>query len=102
MAEQEITISELAELVKANNTSIATLVASVDELATTVDDLARITKEGFDDVGRQISEFKSDVDKRFGKVEERLDRIELLLLADYKKRIERLEDQVHELIAARQ
>ena len=53
---------------------------------TTLEDLAGMMKRGFD-----------DVDKRFDVVDERLDRIEKLLLADHKRRIERLEEEVKEL-----
>ncbi len=37
------------------------------------------------------------MDKRFDAVEERLDRIEKLILADHKMRIERLEEQMKDL-----
>ena len=45
-----------------------------------------MVKKGFD-----------GVDKRFDGVDDRLDRIEKLILADHKRRIERLEDQVKDL-----
>jgi archaellum component FlaC len=52
----------------------------------TIEDLAVMVKKGFD-----------SVDKRFDGVDDRLDRIEKLILADHKRRIERLEDQVQDL-----
>jgi hypothetical protein len=52
----------------------------------TIDDLAVMVKKGFD-----------TVDKRFDGIDDRLDRIERLILADHKRRIERLEDQVRDL-----
>jgi archaellum component FlaC len=52
----------------------------------TIEDLAVMVKKGFD-----------SVDKRFDGVDERLDRIEKLILADHKRRIERLEEQVKDL-----
>jgi len=52
----------------------------------TIEELAVMVKKGFD-----------GVDKRFDGVDDRLDRIEKLILADHKRRIERLEDQVKDL-----
>jgi len=52
----------------------------------TIEDLAVMVKKGFD-----------GVDKRFDGVDDRLDRIEKLILADHKRRIERLEEQVKDL-----
>jgi hypothetical protein len=52
----------------------------------TIDDLAVMVKRGFD-----------AVDKRFDGVDDQLDRIERLILADHKRRIERLEEQVKDL-----
>jgi archaellum component FlaC len=52
----------------------------------TIEDLAVMVKKGFD-----------AVDKRFDGVDDRLDRIEKLILADHKRRIERLEEQVQDL-----
>ncbi len=52
----------------------------------TIEDLAVMVKKGF-----------ADVDKRFDGVDDRLDRIEKLILADHKRRIERLEEQVKDL-----
>jgi hypothetical protein len=39
----------------------------------------------------------ADMDRGFGVVNERLDRIEKLMLVDHKRRIERLEEQVKHL-----
>jgi hypothetical protein len=52
----------------------------------TIEDLAGMVQRGF-----------KDVDKRFDGVEDRLDRIEKLMLVDHKRRIERLEEQVKDL-----
>jgi len=52
----------------------------------TIDDLAIIIKRGFD-----------GVDGRFDIVDDKLERIERLVLADHKRRIERLENEVKEL-----
>ncbi|MFH1462298.1 MAG: hypothetical protein ABIG08_01170 [bacterium] len=52
----------------------------------TTDDLARMVKKGFD-----------GVDRRFDKVEDRLERIEKLLIVEHRQRIEKLEADVREL-----
>jgi archaellum component FlaC len=52
----------------------------------TIDGLAAMVQAGF-----------QGVDRRFDAVDERLDRIEKLILADHKRRIERLEEQVKDL-----
>lgn len=52
----------------------------------TIDDLARMVKRGFD-----------GVDQRFNKVDNTLERIEKLLIAEHRRRIERLETDVREL-----
>jgi archaellum component FlaC len=58
----------------------------------TIDDLAAMVQRGFRDTARQ-----TDVDKRFDAIDERLDRIEKLILADHKRRIERLEGEMKDL-----
>lgn len=58
----------------------------------TIEDLAGMIARGFEETAK-----KADMDARFDKVEERLDRIENLLLADHKRRIEKLEAEVKEL-----
>jgi archaellum component FlaC len=52
----------------------------------TTEDLAAMVQRGF-----------KEVDKRFDAMDDRFDRIEKLILADHKRRIERLEEQVHDL-----
>ncbi len=65
----------------------------------TTEELAAMIQHGFAEMAR-----KDDVDKRFDGVDKRLDAIEdklesieKLILADHKRRIERLEEQVREL-----
>ena len=53
---------------------------------TTIDNLARMVKKGFD-----------GVDKRFDKVDIHLEHIEKLLITEHRRRIERLETDVKEL-----
>ncbi len=52
----------------------------------TIDDLARMVKKGFD-----------GVDQRFNKVDNSLEKIEKLLIAEHRRRIEKLELDVREL-----
>ena len=58
----------------------------------TIEDLAAMVQHGFKETAK-----KADVDREFVAVNERLDRIEKLILADHKRRIERLEEQVKDL-----
>lgn len=58
----------------------------------TIDDLAIMVKKGFDGTAQ-----KNEVDRRFNKVDNQLERIEKLVLVDHKRRIERLEIEVKEL-----
>ena len=59
---------------------------------TTNNDLARMIAKGFEETAK-----KADVDLEFKEVKNRLDKIEALLMGDYKKRIERLETEMKEL-----
>jgi len=52
-----------------------------------------MVKKGFEAVDKRFD----GVDRRFDGIDDRLDRIEKLILADHKRRIERLEDQVKDL-----
>jgi len=52
----------------------------------TIDDLARMVSKGF-----------NGVDQRFNKVDNTLERIEKLLIAEHRRRIEKLENDVKEL-----
>lgn len=52
----------------------------------TIDDLARMVRKGFD-----------GVDQRFNRVDNALERIEKLLIAEHRRRIEKLEVDVREL-----
>ncbi len=65
----------------------------------TIDDLARMIKKGFDETAGkdEVNKRFDNVDKRFDIIEERLDKIEKLILADHKRRIEKLEIEVKEL-----
>ena len=58
----------------------------------TIDDLARMVHRGFDETSK-----KKDVDKQFSVILDRLEKIEKLMLANHKMRIERLEIEVREL-----
>ena len=58
----------------------------------TIDTLARMIAKGFEETAK-----KKDVDRRFDKVEDRLEKIEKLLIVDHHRRIEKLEVAVKEL-----
>lgn len=65
----------------------------------TIEDLARMIQKGFEGTAKrdEVSARFDKADARFDKVEDRLERIEKLLIADHRKRIERLETDVKEL-----
>ena len=58
----------------------------------TIEDLAIMVQRGFDETAKQ-----TEINRHFNIVEERLDRIERIILIDYKNRIEKLEMYVEEL-----
>ena len=58
----------------------------------TIDDLAGMVQKGFEETAK-----RGEVNERFDKIEDRLENIEKLILADHKRRIEKLEDEVKEL-----
>ena len=58
----------------------------------TIEDLARMVKRGFDETAK-----RNEVNLRFDKIEECLEKIEKLILADHRRRIEKLEVEVKEL-----
>jgi len=58
----------------------------------TIDNLAKMIQRGFLETAK-----KTEVNKRFDKIEDRLDRIEKLLIAEHRRRIEKLEIDVREL-----
>lgn len=64
----------------------------MEEKNITIEKLARMIKKGFDGTAK-----KDQVNQRFDKVEDRLDTIEKLLIADHRHRIEKLEAGVKEL-----
>ena len=67
---------------------------------TTINDLAVMVGKGFDGVDKRfdgVDKRFDGIDKRFDAVDFRLDKIEKLILADHKRRIERLETEVKEL-----
>ena len=58
----------------------------------TLDDLALMVGKGFEETAK-----KQEVNARFDQVNDRLDRIEQLILVNHRERIERLEIEVKEL-----
>ena len=63
----------------------------------TIESLARMVASGFGDTKTDINNLRNHVDKRFDEVDRRFDRIEKLILADHKRRLERLETEMKEL-----
>jgi hypothetical protein len=61
----------------------------MEEKNITIDELARMVAKGFVETAKM-----TEVNLRFDKIDGRLDKIEKLILADHKLRIERLEDEV--------
>lgn len=59
----------------------------------TIEDLAGMVQRGFSGVDKRFDL----VDKRFDMVDKRFDKIEKLILADHKKRIDRLEREMKEI-----
>ncbi|MBI2049902.1 MAG: hypothetical protein HYT35_00380 [Candidatus Staskawiczbacteria bacterium] len=59
----------------------------------TINDLAVMVGKGFDGVDKRFD----GVDKRFDAIDFRLDKIEKLILADHKRRIEKLEEEIKEI-----
>ena len=51
----------------------------------TIDDLAGMVQKGFEETAK-----KDEVNERFDKIEDRLESIEKLILADHKRRIEKI------------
>ena len=58
----------------------------------TIEDLARMVQKGFEETAK-----REEVNERFDKIEDRLESIEKLILADHRQRIEKLEEEVKEL-----
>jgi len=58
----------------------------------TIEDLAKMVQKGFLETAKKV-----EVDKRFDKIENNLERIEKLLIAEHRRRIEKLELDVREL-----
>ena len=58
----------------------------------TIDDLAIMVQKGFEETAK-----KAEMNLRFVQIDKRFDKIEKLILADHKNRIEKLEEEVKEL-----
>jgi hypothetical protein len=65
----------------------------------TIDNLAAMIQRGFKDMAKKedVDRGFDAIDKSFDAMEDRLERIEKLMLVDHKRRIERLEEQVKDL-----
>jgi hypothetical protein len=62
----------------------------------TINDLVVMVQKGFNDVSSKMAT-KGDLNELKGEMNQCFDKIEKLILADHKKRIERLEFEVKEL-----
>jgi len=58
----------------------------------TIDELARMVAKGFEETAKA-----KEVNSRFDAVEKRLERIEILLIEEHRRRIERLEGEMKEV-----
>lgn len=65
-----------------------------------IHNLAVMTKNGFDEVHKDMDDKFKKVDQRFDKVEGRLDKIENIIVANYDRRFERVEDNIRLLKTA--
>ena len=65
----------------------------------TIEDLARMVQKGFSETTKKIEleGVAEEMRDGFKAVNERFDKIEKLILADHKRRIERLEDEMKDL-----
>ncbi|MBI4120538.1 MAG: hypothetical protein HY454_03690 [Parcubacteria group bacterium] len=63
----------------------------------TIDGLAIMVSKGFAETKFDVNSLRSDMNKRFDAVDKRFDRMENLILADHKRRIEKLELDMKEL-----
>lgn len=66
----------------------------------TLNNLASMVKHGFDDITESNDNHFVEVHKELHQINERLDRMENILIAGHDRRIERLEDTVRQLITA--
>jgi DNA anti-recombination protein RmuC len=73
--------------------NIEELGVKVEMLAGSIEDLAAITKNGFERVDKQFDEFRAEVNERFDKVDSKIEGIEFKKLEE-EKRIGVLEDQM--------
>jgi hypothetical protein len=65
----------------------------------TIEDLARMVQKGFSETAKKIEleGLREEMKKGFKVVDERFDKIEKLILADHKRRLEKLEEEMRDL-----
>ena len=75
-----------------------------NDTSVTLDDLAGMIKTGFDEAGRELKDFRTEVDKRFEQVDKRFEqvdkrfyRIQNLTVTDHRHRLEYLELEVQRI-----
>ena len=59
-----------------------------------IEKLAQIVQAGFAGVDKRFEQMQTDIDNRFDKVDERLDRIENILLRAHDNRLDRIDDDI--------
>ncbi|MBI2454287.1 MAG: hypothetical protein HYV54_01815 [Parcubacteria group bacterium] len=65
----------------------------------TIEDLARMVQKGFEETAKKddADNLRTDLNSLRTEMNERFDKIERLILADHKRRIEKLEQDMREL-----
>jgi archaellum component FlaC len=99
MKDSKITIDDLAKKIDALANSVDVISKGVGYLSHNLDDLAAITKEGFDRTEGEISQQRKDTNERFDSLERNIREIKLrqensayrFEVLDLDKRISRLE-----------
>ena len=63
---------------------------------TTLDDLARMMKKGFDETATKREMFRGfdEVNERLNKIEKRVGRLDAAIFVDHKRRLEKLESDI--------
>lgn len=93
MAKKNITIENLAHMIKRGFDGVYLRFTKINQRFDKINQRFERVDQRFDDVKSRFE----GVNRRFDAIDDRLDRIEKLILADHKKRIERLEIEVKEL-----
>lgn len=68
----------------------------------TIEDLAVMVQRGFEETATkgELADFREEVNERFDGIDQRLEKIENILIAGHDRRIERLEDSMRQVLTA--